>query len=348
MGTFIKDKIAFQKGVMTIVDVDMGIQDHIFPKARPQVGSIIEYDVATVEGVAPEYNSFSNSSNVVTKDGKDTVRLAPVNFNESIHKETIDANIARFGENSYVDGMGTAQEQEALDGVGKLHLRSLVGTKKVIYEALTSHKIVGGYQGATGNEDIVFAVPAENKEVFDGTVLKYWTDTTNAKPLDDMVRAIDAMKIPATIAIMNDNTYSNFLANAQVLTVDNITTGTKRNFEINENVDPNADYFRAGRVYYKGKILDVYVEKGNRLLADGNYTKYMPNGYVAYASPMAGSTEFGGISVATDNGVMNVAGEFDTSEVITVDPAQHKVVYKTAPLPVLKNGHKFFSQYVIA
>lgn len=344
----ISDKIAFIGGVMTLVNVDMGIQTLVFPKARPQTGSTIEYDTATVEGVAPAYNSFRNASKVVTKDGKDTVRIAPVNYNESISKTAIDANIVKFGENSYDQSMGTPQEQEALEGVAKLYLRTQVGTKAMIYEALTTHKIAKGYQGVSGDEDIVFAVPAANKEVFDGATLKYWSDTTNSKPLDDMVRAVRAMKIPATMVVMNDVMYAYFMANAQVLTADNTSTGKKRNYIVNENVDPNLDFYNAGKVIYMGVVLDVYVEKGSRLLTTGSYAKYLADGYVVYTSPMAGSTEFGGIPVAGNNGVENVASEIDVGEVINQDPPEHKVVYRTAPLPVLKNGHKFFSQYVIA
>jgi len=235
--------------------------------------------------------------------------------------------------------------QSALTGVGKLRLRSLVGKKALIYEVLTTHKIAGGYQGKDGVEDIVFNVPAANTEVFDGTTNLYWSNAS-ATPLDDMKRAYDAMKIKPTAVVMNDNTYSNFYGNAQVLTVDNTSAGKKRNYEINENVAAGAKFFRAGKVMYKGMILDVYVENEKKLVS-GSYTPFMPDGYVCYASPI-GEMNYGGIPVAEAGGVRRIAAEYDVEEIITSNPPQHNLVYRTAPLPTLKNGEAYFTQKVEA
>jgi hypothetical protein len=310
------------------------------------MGELIEYDMATVDGVAPSYNSFANSANVVSKNGKDVVRLAPVNYNNAISKGVIDANAVKFGETEYGGGTVDAVTQSALDGVGLLHLNRTVGLKAIMYEALTTHQIADGYQGPEGTEDIVFNVPAANKEEFDGTDPKYWSNTDSV-PLTDIKRAYTAMLLKPRFVIMNDNTYANFIENAQVLTADDNTSGKKKNYTINEKVDIEADFFRAGRINFEGVILDVYVERGRRYTGSA-HVPYMPDGYVVYASGMGGSTEFGGIPVATADGVSNIAGEYDVSEVITQNPPQHNLIYRSAPLPVLKNGEAFFSQKVEA
>lgn len=341
----IKNKKEFVQAVGLVVETDMSIVNEMFPSVQLHMGEEIEYDSATVEGVAPSYNSFASTAKVIQKDGKDIVTLKPVNFNNAISKGVIDANASKFGQNEYGDGMVDAQMESALNGVAKLHLNRLVATKALAYEALTTHKIVGGYIGINGVEDIEFNVPAANKEVFDGTTLKYWSNSAST-PLDDMVRAYKAMKIKPTRVIMNDATYSNFYDNAQVATFDNVTTGTKKNFTVNENIDPSVDFFRAGRINYKGITLDVYVERGVRYTGSG-YVPFMPNGYVVYGSPI-GEMHYGGIPVADTNGIRNIAAEYDVSEVIESNPPQHHLVYRSAPLPVLKNGHAYFSQKVEA
>jgi len=342
----IPDKKEFVGAVGLIVEADLAVERHLFPATQLHTKEFIVYDSAVVEAESPEYNSFKNTAKVITKDGKDRVTIAPINFNESISKETIDADAEQFGQNEYGDGVVDAVTQSALNGVGKLRLRALVGKKKAIYEALTTHKIAGGYAGANGAEDIVFNVPAGNKEVFDGTILKYWTDTTNATPLDDMLRVWKAMKVKPTACVMNDATYSDFYDNAQISTIDNTTAGTKRNFIVNENIDPTAKYFKAGTVVYKGMRIDVYVETEQRL-ASGSYTPFLADGFVVYASPM-GRMHYGGIPVAEANGVRRIAAEFDVEEIITSNPPQHDIVYRTAPLPALEQGEAYFSQYVIA
>lgn len=342
----IKQKKIFISAVAAIVLVDLGIQDLVFGETKTMTTDLIEYDSATIEGVSPEYNSFANTANVQRKDGKDTTTLAPVNFNDSIAKGVIDANATKFGENEYGDTAGlSAEVQSALDGVGKLHLNAMVGRKKIMYEALALHKIVGGYITETGREDIVFNVPSDNMEIFDGTTKLYWSNAAS-KPLTDMKRAISNMKIKPRFAVMNESMYTNFVNNAQVITEAN-STDTAKNFTLNENIDIEKDLFLAGRVMFEGIVLDVYVERGTRFTGSA-YVPYMPDGYVSYAGRNGGATYFGGIPVAVKDGVRNISAEFDVDEVIKTDPPQHKVVYRTAPLPVLKNGESFYSQKVEA
>jgi len=339
----INNKKEFVKAVSLIVETDMGVVNDLFPTTKLHTKEEIEYDYAEVEGVSPEYNSFSETATVIGKDGKNRISLKPVNFNNAISKETIDADAEQFGQNEYGDGEIDSVTESALTGIGKHHLNAKVGIKKLAYEALTKHKIEKGYIGVNGKEDIVFNVPVANKEVFDGNTHKYWSDTANAKPVNDIDRAVNAMKIKPSRIIMNDVTYGHFYSNAQVMTADNTTTGTKKNFTLNENISVEAKYYRAGRLTLpSGKVVDIYVENEQRYTGK-DYVPFLENGYVIYASPL-GEMNYGGIPVAESGGVRRIAAEFDVQEIVTQNPPQHLLQYRTAPLPTLKQGEAYYVQ----
>jgi len=343
----IPNKKEFVQSVSVIIDADLGVENLLFPTIRLHTTEEITYDTATVEGVAGAYNSFANTANVIKKDGKDTVTIAPVNFNDSISKETIDADSTKFGQNEYGEGTVDATTQSALSGVGKLRLNHISGKKKLIYEALTTHQIADGYETVSGKQDIVFNVPAVNKVVFDdGAGKKYWSVAADATPLTNLATAYAAMKVKPSAVVMSDVTYSLFYDSAEVLTMDNNTTGLKKNFIVNEEIDANAMFFRAGRMMFKGVTLDVYVERQQAF--DGStYSPYLADGYVVLASPI-GEINYGGIPVAESNGVRRIAAEWDAEEIISSNPPQHNLVVRTAPLPTLKNGEAYYSIKVIA
>jgi len=340
----IKDKKTFVTAVSAMVDVDMGAMDKVFGKPQTVNTELIEYDIATVEGVLPEYNSFRNSANVIVKNGKETVKVAPVNFNDSISKDVIEADAMKFGENEYGDGSVDATMESMLNGVGKLHLNAMVGTKKVAYEALTTFKIANGYQGKNGREDIVFPVPATNKEVLDGTTYKLWDDASSL-PLEDITRAYDSMVIKPSFIIMNSATFAKFVGNTTVLTADK--EGEAKNFYTNTNIDGQNDFYMAGKIIYNHVVLDVYVEKGTYKDKTGATLPYLADGYVVYTNERNGQLIYGGIPKASQGGVKRIRAVFDVDEVITVNPPVDEVIYRTAPLPVLKQAEGFYSQKVL-
>lgn len=344
----INNKKEFLGGIGLLVTTNMAAINDIMPDMQLHTKEEIVYDAVTVEGVAPEYTSFSQTAKVVKKDGKDRVTLKPVNFNNAISKETIDADAEQFGQNEYGDGTVDATIQSALTGVGKLKLNAEVGKKKLFYEALTTHKITGGYIGENGKEDIVFNVPAANKEIFDGTTKKYWSNSA-ATSVSDINRAYMAMKIKPSRVIMNPNTYANFLASTEITTADNTSTGVKKNYTLDENVSPDAKYYRAGVLRLpSGKNIAIMVEEEERFTGSA-YTPFMPDGYVVYCSPRMGKMHYGGIPVAERGvGVRRIAAMEDVEEIITFDPPQHKIQYRTAPLPALEQGEAFYSQKIEA
>lgn len=342
MPNIILNKVAFDKALMNIVDVDMGIQTLLFPKQPAKAGKFIKYDTVNVEGIAPEYNDFKNTPIVVQNDGFDRVTVAPINYNLAKHKEDIDLEVAEFGVTPEDKDYATVRERIALNGVGRLKLNVAVGTKAMIYEAMTTGKIANGYQGKEGREDIIFNIPVGNKFENDGTTYKYWDDA-DSKPLDDIKRVYDAMLIKPEMVIMGDAEYSLFYDNSQVMDATNHSTGTKRNFIASE--DENKKKFRMmGTITYKGMTIDVYVEKQTRLLSDKTTrVPYMPEKMVCFASQGGSTTEFGGIpTVSKAKGVFRVAREELVGEFIeTKPPVSHDIVYQTAPLTLIKNGEMF-------
>ena len=340
----------FISAVVSMAVLDMSAQAAIFPDATPRTTSLIEFDHVTIENTSAAYHSFAETSQTVEKDGFSTTIYGALNFNESISKETIEANARKFGQTEYGEGQVSPEVQAALSGVAKLQKRAMVGTKKAMYEAMTLHKITGGYKGDSGFEDIVFAVPTANKKILtDAAGEKYWGDTTNATPLDNLYTAYKTMKNKPSMVIMSSDTYGDFYSNGQILTADDTATGRKRNYTENENVDPEAKFFRAGRLRYKEMAIDVYVESDTYKVG-ATETLYMPDEYVVLTSRGAGSTEYAGIPVAESgaDGVRNIAAKVDVGEVIRIDPPQHKVVHRTAPLPLIKDGNSFFSLKVKA
>jgi hypothetical protein len=307
-------------------------------------GIEIEYDMAVVEGATVAYNSFAKTSNTIIKDGKSIVVIAPVNLNNSISKETIDANATKFGQNEYGEGQIDAETESALNGVGNIRVKHLATQKAIMFEALTTHQIADGYETADGLQDIVFAVPAANKLLFDGATAGqlYWSVTASSKPFDNIVTAYNQMKVKPAFVVMNDVAFGRMIASAQVLT-SQFATSAARNFILNEDIDPTAMFYRGGRMIYNGVVLDIYVERQSK--ADGN--PYMPSEYVILTSAI-GQMNYGGIPVAEAGGVRNIVAEWDASEVIVADPPQHKLVVRTAPLPTLKNGEGYYSMRVEA
>jgi len=151
------------------------------------------------------------------------------------------------------------------------------------------------------------------------------------------------------MAIMSSDTYGDFYSNGQILTADDTANGRKKNYTENEGVDPESKFFRAGRLRYKEMAIDIYVESDTYKVGATD-TLYLPDAYVVLTSRGAGSTEYAGIPVAEKGaeGVYNIAAKVDVREIITLDPPQHKVVHRSAPLPLIKDGNSFYSMKVKA
>jgi hypothetical protein len=351
MSELVQDVKTLVRSVNEMVNVDMGIQELIFPSRNDvfHTTTTIEYDMALVEGVASEYNSFANTAKIVKKDGFSTVVLEALNYNESISHSVINANSKKIGQNIYGDGFVDPLMIALLEGVGKIRLNQLAGRKRDMYEALTTHKIANGFEGVNGKQDIVFPVPDTNRIALDdGVGKKYWSNATDSLPITNIKTLRDAMKRKPKYVIMNDNTYANFLASSEVVANPVNLDGKVQNFFMNTSDDMGREFYRAGKIQSPGLVIDVYVESQERKIDSTTTTPFMPDKYVVLASDI-GETHYAGIpTVVAGVGIENIAAEWHVQELIEYNPVQETLIVKTAPTPILKNGYGFGSLIVEA
>jgi len=347
---FIPSKIGLISYVETVEVVDMGVQDFLFPKSKPQIlkeNKYIQYDMRTVKGRQRAFNSFTNTANITEGKGYSTVTLAPTNINLSRSLTIVDERLKKFGEGQYDTRFGSAKSQVVGDIGSELHQDGVITTKFALYEALTTHKIKDGFEDETGFQDIVFAVPANNFEVLDNTAGNEYWDNPDAPILSHIKRAIKATK--CTVMILNELSLGWFFANKQIIKTEANTDG---NFIVNaKSKDIDLDkttFYKVGRLNDTDTQIniDVWVEVGVADDKNGDEMPYMPDNYVAYARKGAGSTEYGSIPTVDKSGFKWFMREFDIDTDIQKNPLKFDLIYRSAPLPVLKDGSKFYSQKI--
>jgi len=334
----------FEAAVTTMVDVDMGILDLFFPTVRKHTESVIEYDTATIVGAPLAYNSFMESSNTVEKDGSKIVTIAPVNFNNSITKDEIFRKQRLYGTTDYGDGKKVdPMVASALHGVAKIRMNQIATLKKMTYEALVTHEIADGYKDENGTQDIVFGVPAVNKVEKTGNAGDLYWDDADATPVDDIEKYVLDMLVEATDIVMSSSLYKLFTRNKQVVTTQ-YNQDNPQNFFKNKDINTKAKFYRAGRLETDGGVsIDIWVER-QKYDVSGTQTSYMSDKHIVLGSP-EGVMHYAGIPMKGGN--VTVAQEFAVEEVVIIDPATNKIVVKSAPLPVLKNGNAFKSVKVL-
>ena len=350
MSEFIPNKIGLISYVETVETVDMGVQKVFFPKSKPQVlkeNKYIQYDMRTVKGRQRAFNSFHNTANITEGQGYSTVTLAPTNINLSRSLTIVDERLKKFGESQYPPKYGSPKSQVVGEIGVELHLDGVITTKFSIYEALVFHKITNGFEDESGFKDIVFNVPANNFEVLDNTAGNEYWDNPDAPILSHIKRAIGATK--ATAMILNEESFGWFMANNQITKVGNNTDGNFYEDENSKKIDiDKVTFYKVGRLNDTATQvkIDVYVEVGVADDKNGDETPYMPNNYVSYLRKGAGSTEYGGVPTVDKSGFKWFMKEFDIDTDIQKNPLKFDLIYRSAPLPVLKDGGKFYTQKI--
>lgn len=324
--------------------IDNGARDLLFNSQLFFESEKVEFDITTLNGEIAGYNAFSQTAKVVKKDGYDTVSLAPLNINESINITAENTKVKAFGQSKYggavTDAAARALETE-LNGFAKLKKRGDRAIKKAMYEAMLTGKIVYGQNGIP---EIDFNMPAANKEVETGADL--WSETTS-DPIAKIIAVYDSMDVSPEAVILSETAKTAFLAHAKVTTTDNITTGKKRNLIVDETETPKgAKFIKIGRLVERP--VDVYVELDTYRDAAGDPVKYMTDGFVAFGSAGSGQMLYGGIPMGVGQDIVWEA----TDMMLTVDTKENPVskdrIFKSAPLPTLKNAVAFYSLKVLA
>ena len=347
---YIPSRIGIIDYVETAEVVDMGIQKLIFPKSKPQrliENKYIQYDMRATKGRQRAFNSFHNTANITEGQGYSTVTLAPTNINISRSLTVVDERLKRFGESQYDSRFGTPKQQVTAEVAEELHQDAIITTKFAMYEALVFHKIKNGFEDENGFQDIVFAVPANNFEVLDNSSGNEYWDNTDAPILDHIKRAIKATK--ATIMILNEQSLGWFFANKNIIKSGANTDGNFTENPRARDIDlDKTTFYKVGRLndIEKQINIDVYVEMGVGDNKDGDETPYMPDNYVVYGRKGAGSTEYGGVPIVGRDGFKWLMKEFDIDTDIGKNPLRFDLIYRSAPLPVLKDGNRFYTQKI--
>lgn len=333
--------------VAVLKPVDLSIGELFFPQGNDSFFSTpeVEFDVVTQNGTSAGYNSFSKAATVVKKEGFDTVRLNPLNINESTDITSENSKNRGAGEPKYGAVSTTTSNnsslQRELDGFSMLKGRGERAVKKAMYEALMTGKIAYGQDGI---KEIDFNMPAENKTVLTGTDV--WTDAA-ANPVKDLIAIYDAANIAPESAVMSETAYSSFIGHNTTLTTDDSANGKKRNFQPADlsNIPSGAKFFKVGRL--SDRPLDVYVELDTYKDEAGNSVRYLTDGFVVLGTAEAGQMLYGGIPMANNGNIDWVSApmmlKVDTQE----NPVRVDRIYQAAPLPTLKNSSAFYSLKVM-
>lgn len=298
----------------------------------------VQYDLAQTTKESAGFNSFVNEAKIVEKDGFKKVILNPFAINEKTIKNPGTAGARGFSQPQFGGGDGGDAELESeLEDFGKLRARAKRLEVKTAYEAMTTGKIVYGQDGIP---EIVFGMPNDNIE----TVTNLWSDQTNGDPVADMIAAYDAMSTKPDAVILGYSAYQAFRAHPKVHT-ERTSDGKSANVE----AAAAADVGKEGRgVIFVGRLverpLEIYCDMSVASV-DGTDEYLLDGKKVVYAASGAGERLYGGVPVAPDQ---LAAIEFAPLRSVQDDPAQTSYIYRSRPLPTLKNPYGFYCQQVLS
>lgn len=327
----LKDRAKFIQATNTIVGESMQMQDLVFGAIDMQTGVQFQYDTRVVEGKTASFTSFSQSAEVVEKDGKATVTIDPFLINRSVTFDALDAEAEKFGETIYSEDGGYASDVMVVGQqchLGALKRRKLLMSSVLAYGALTK---------ARDGVNADFNIPATSRKTLS---TKLWNVPATSTPIADLRAARGALKTKPSIVIMNANDWDLFIQGSDVVS-NNMDAGKRpqnvRFFEDNNNQD---GVIKVARVVDPLVNLDVYVWNENR--EDG--TPYLPNGYICITNTRAGMTGFAGVytRLAPNTQARYIATEWNIAEIRGENPTIDALEYKSAPIYIAKDNNAFY------
>jgi len=138
--------------------VDLSIGKMAFPSEFTHDGYKVEFDVYEGGDEIALKGDFAKESNIVNKDGYQTITVNPMKVNESIVDAVKNAGRKRIGQDIYGEnkgGLSDAQRREIeedAEGFGKLKKRSQRLIKKSMYDVLVTGKVTVSANGAVTDE----------------------------------------------------------------------------------------------------------------------------------------------------------------------------------------------------
>lgn len=342
--------------------VDMSIADMICPSEFVHNAQQIQYDAYEGSETIALKGNFAKQSNVVNKDGYDTITVNPMEVNESTFDGVKNAGIKRIGETEYGDmysGLTEAQIREIeddMEGFALLVKRSQRLIKKSIYDVATTGKLVVSGDGETTDE-IDYSLT--NITVNDNaTAGQYqWNDTTNSNPVEQLELLAENAKYPINTFVIGFEAKKAWVKHPQVTKTDgsgnraNFTPATKE-----EKMAKSSEYMiylgQTNGNY--GSSVDVYFEKEKyQLVKDGAEFYYLDKNYAIgfeMRNPKWMQRHYGAIPFSKQDGDVvapDKMGLFVGKELLTKkayeDPDGIKKRYRTSPLITMNQPNAFIS-----
>jgi len=341
--------------------VDMSIANMICPAEYVHGTQKIEYDAYEGSETIALKGNFAKQSNVVKKDGYDTIVVNPMQINESIFKGVADVTKKRIGETIYGEapsGMSEAEKRAIEDDVeefGKLVKRSQRLIKKTIYDVATAGKIVVSGDGEKTDE-IDYSLT--NKTVNDNaTAGSYqWNDTTNSNPAEQLEKLAENNKYGIDTYVLGFEATKAWRKHPQVTKTD--ASGNRANFTPATQAERTAKssrfmtYLGMTNGNY-GKAVEVYYESETYTDAAGATKYYLDKNYVVgfeFGNTANMQRHYGAIANASgtnDDSTNKTMELVVTKELLTAgierDPDGIKRRYRTSPLVTMNKPGAFIS-----
>lgn len=324
-----KERIALVKAVNETEKVDMGVETLLVGGRKTTNTEYIEIEMKDNKSAMAVLKGFDETAEVIERDGTSFIRFKPFTINRKVPFSQVELYERAFGDNPYekVDNPKFYATKEALYDYA--HAGALKRRKKLIAGLLQKLKLTKAVDGI----DADFGIDVANRVIV--KTADKW-DTADAPVIEDLTKLKQLSK--ANAIIMNSNTYSNMVANGDLL--ESATNdGKGRNFIINENADTTKEVYRIGKIVNPLAMFDVYIwesqDEGETYLEDGFVCALPTNSLTAY---------FGGVITRPNPNAKSVVlpVEWTTEYIKSDDPVIDALVYKSAPI-YAPNGTKKFA-----
>lgn len=357
------DQISLIAAIAVLHTVDFAIERMAFPAQYTHKTQKVEYDYFEQGTTIALKGNFARESKIIPKAGFTTYTVNPMHINLKITDAVINSGGKRIGETIYgADAASQMSEAEKLEiedmmkGFGALKTPADVLRKKSMYDVLTTGKlVVSGYGEVDDEIDYVMTNKVVNDNATAGSY--QWNDTTNSDPVEQLELLSTGMgQFAFDTAVLGSEARKAWAAHPKVLTMDNTTTGKRKNFNPatpEEKAAKGSEFmdYLGETSGDKGRAIAVYAERETYIDAITLVeTAYLNKNYVVCFKLGAmdnAQVHYGMIPVAEGAGTDVRLSQFEGKEwawgKVEEDPAGVTRYYRTSPLFTLNKPKAFAS-----
>ena len=315
-----KTRIALIKEVEDTKRVDTKIFDFIVGQRQLFDTLTVEYDVVDMKSVTAQFKKFSETAEVVERDGKKVVRLDVFEINRKILNNVLSDYERQVGSSEYetLDQQKKIAMARAINE--KVHDGAVVRRKLLIASILTNLSL----SKAIDQIDADFGIDVATQRMVKTTGL--WT-AANAPVIADLKALKEKSK--GSVYIMNSNTYTNMLNNGD-LRIGSDTDGKGLNFKLNDGADGAEEFYKIGKIIDPVAMGDIYIwDSGDDAVA-----QYIADGMVVCTRPSMIRAMFGGLPYkgADSKEWITELAEWNVMKVVGEEIPYNGVIYRSAPM----------------